>query len=279
MFDSPSSPIVVGIDGSKSALEAALWAADEAVIRGVAVHLLHVVDPDSPNLDHAMSHGRDALRAAADSLIYSAKPVTLTARTVCGDPLDILVTASRSAQLLCIGAKGTHNGNGGTAAQLARTAHCSVAIIRHTKTGHGRWVLATLQHGSGPDDVLDTAIDEAQLRDRVVLAITPTTHLDADHPGEIRAEMNRCADSMGKGIDDGVEIATVPRPDHVGAFLRSSTSADDLVVVSADERSLLDDLLGPAGSAALRTTNCSLLIRRNPQLAGHDRAVTTPVQS
>ena len=37
-----AKPVVVGIDGSQAALDAATWAVDEAVSRGVPLRLVHV---------------------------------------------------------------------------------------------------------------------------------------------------------------------------------------------------------------------------------------------
>ena len=37
-----SKPVVVGIDGSQAAIDAATWAVDEAVSRGVPLRLVHV---------------------------------------------------------------------------------------------------------------------------------------------------------------------------------------------------------------------------------------------
>ena len=44
---SPAPSVVVGIDGSRSALDAALWAADEAVSRDVPLRLVYAIDPDT----------------------------------------------------------------------------------------------------------------------------------------------------------------------------------------------------------------------------------------
>ena len=56
---SPAPSVVVGIDGSRAALDAALWAADEAVTRDVPLRLIYAVDPD-------VSSGADPQGAAKD---------------------------------------------------------------------------------------------------------------------------------------------------------------------------------------------------------------------
>ena len=48
-----SSPIVVGIDGSKYAIRAAIWAVDEAVRRDAALLLTCVIDSDAKDLDQS----------------------------------------------------------------------------------------------------------------------------------------------------------------------------------------------------------------------------------
>jgi nucleotide-binding universal stress UspA family protein len=49
-FNPPS--VVVGIDGSRAAVSAALWAADEAVSRDVPLRLLYAVDQgDTGDID------------------------------------------------------------------------------------------------------------------------------------------------------------------------------------------------------------------------------------
>ncbi len=64
MRDLPHSPpsVVVGIDGSRSALDAALWAVDEAVSRDIPLRLVYAVDPD----DSSGADPQDAARDLAD---------------------------------------------------------------------------------------------------------------------------------------------------------------------------------------------------------------------
>lgn len=41
----PARAVVVGIDGSRAATHAALWAVDEAVNRDIPLRLVYVIDP------------------------------------------------------------------------------------------------------------------------------------------------------------------------------------------------------------------------------------------
>ena len=45
----PSPPaVVVGIDGSRPGIDAALWAVDEAVSRDIPLRLVYAIDPEIP---------------------------------------------------------------------------------------------------------------------------------------------------------------------------------------------------------------------------------------
>ena len=64
-MDQPAvSPIVVGIDGSKHAIRAAVWAVDEAVSRDAQLLLIYIIDPDSRDLDREYAFARKALHKA-----------------------------------------------------------------------------------------------------------------------------------------------------------------------------------------------------------------------
>ena len=44
-------PVIVGIDGSQAAIAAVLWSVDEAVGRGVPLHLVAVIKQGHPSAD------------------------------------------------------------------------------------------------------------------------------------------------------------------------------------------------------------------------------------
>ena len=55
--------VVVGIDGSRSALDAALWAADEAVSRDIQLRLVYAIDPDNPTGTDPQDNARELAAA------------------------------------------------------------------------------------------------------------------------------------------------------------------------------------------------------------------------
>lgn len=276
----PSQPIVVGIDGSKSALRAAFWAAEEAANRDAVLRLISVVD----GREHDHSSAAAALRSASDTLNASGLQLKIETDVLQGDPVDVLVEASRSAALVCVGWKGTHDSGpgrrGSTAARLAQSAESSVVIVhrRHTRkpVGPHRWVLAVLDKRPHLRGILQTAIEEANLRDASVLALAPWP-AESERAEDIRARLDAYRRATERD-DVDIELCVLPRPDDVTEVLAQSADIDQLVIARADDPELLAQLVSPATAAILRGTNCSVLVvRDHPQDRVRDQNGPAPL--
>ncbi len=158
--------IVAGVDGSKAAIRAALWAVDEAESRGVPLRLLYATDPGDGEeaAELALRHAVAAIRA-------TGKPVRVETEIAHGPAVGSLIRSSASAAMVCVGAVGLRHFQrgrvGSTAAALAISAHCPVAIVRG---GDGRRDQpegkTVVEIDGSPDSVLLTAaVEEALLRD------------------------------------------------------------------------------------------------------------------
>ncbi|CDO11043.1 universal stress protein [Mycolicibacterium cosmeticum] len=268
---SPSSPlpIVVGIDGSKFARRAAFWAAEEAVSRQVPLRLIYVVEADDPDSDAVAVEAADALRSVTDTLNASGLQVKVETDILQGDPVDVLAEASRSAGLMCLGWKGTHDSGpgrrGSTAALVAQAAECSVAVVhrRHAREAPGphRWVVAVLDDRPHPRAILQKAIDEASLRDASILALTPWP-AESERSEHIRAKIKAYLDERDPD-DAGILVCVLPRPGDVTDLLAQSADIDQLVIAQADDPELVAQLVDPVTAAILRGTDCSLLVLRD----------------
>jgi nucleotide-binding universal stress UspA family protein len=130
MDDSRSRTIVVGVDESPSARDAAEWAADVAALWSAPLHLVHVVPgaaSDYPIVLHPgwlNEFGDSALRAGAD-------PET---EVVLGNTVDLLVARATGAQLLVLGSYGAGARSGmlagSVALQLIERVSCPVVVVR-----------------------------------------------------------------------------------------------------------------------------------------------------
>ena len=102
----PLLPVVVGIDGSKTAILAAQWAIDEAASRSVPLRLVYVTKPTHPSADdyyEDIRHAEASLRAAQAAVEAAGKPVKVETAILNGLPGLVLVEESRGAGMICVG--------------------------------------------------------------------------------------------------------------------------------------------------------------------------------
>jgi nucleotide-binding universal stress UspA family protein len=177
-------PVVVGIDGSKAAIRAALWAVDEAVSRDAPLHLLCAIEPDhnqETKPDDAArkpATAETAVRHAVAAIEAGGKPVKIEIEVTHGPAIGSLIRASASAAMLCVGAVGLRHFRpgrvGSTAAALAVSARCPVAIIRARDDDvHPPAEGIVVEVDGSPDNgvLLGTAIEQARLREAALGAI------------------------------------------------------------------------------------------------------------
>ncbi|OBK44372.1 universal stress protein [Mycobacterium sp. 1081908.1] len=129
--------VVVGVDGSKAATDAARWAVDEAVSRDIPLRLVYVVaPPDSqPRWVHdgRLAAARAVLHDARRAVEATGEQVKIEGEILWGSPLVKLMEESRSAAMICVGSIGLNHaarGVGSLSANLAASALCPVAVIR-----------------------------------------------------------------------------------------------------------------------------------------------------
>lgn len=275
MNNSTSLPIVVGIDGSKQAIRAAIWAADEVDGTDTPLRLLHVVDGKSTDPDREYEYAEHILHKAWVAVEKTGKQVKLESDIRQGDPLTELVEVSRNAQMICVGAQGAITSGkhkpGTTAAALGQSAFCPVAIIRRRHTRRplpaGLWVIAVLDESLASHAVLQRALDEALLRKAPVLALTPWG-TEADEAGGddgdagLRARLRRYLDEAQDDNAD-VQVCALPKPETMSNLLQQSATIDQLVIVAPTTPKLVAEVVGRKARTILRDTNCSLLILRD----------------
>lgn len=121
--------IVVGLDGTDQANAAAQWAAEEAVLRGTGVLLVHVKEtspdallpfaarePDEPWAEDLLARTAAGLRERHPNL-------SVTTRLLPSEPVPSLVAAAEEGDLLVLGSRAL----GGTAGYLVGSVGMTVA--------------------------------------------------------------------------------------------------------------------------------------------------------
>jgi nucleotide-binding universal stress UspA family protein len=270
--------IVVGIDGSKAAIRAALWAVDEAVSRDLPLRLLCTAEqghtPESED-DTAgkFATAEIAVRHAITAIEAAGKPVKVETEVTTGPAIRSLIRASASAAMVCVGAVGLRHFRpgrvGSTAAALAISAQCPVAIIRgrddhfrHPANG----IVVEVDGSADNGVLLGAAIEEARLRNAAIQAIIcrrsmPGDEKAAEGEGDRRAlaDLDRRLARWTRRYPD-LRVQSMVVHGSLLEYLAYNRRSVRLLIVGAHNRQLLGELVGPGGSAVLQDADCSLLI-------------------
>ena len=205
-----SAPVVVGVDGSDAALDAAKWAIDEAISRDVPLRIVHVThierQPASPEdafrLD--VQYAESSLRAATAAVEATGKPVKIETDILWGSPDTALINESRNASMVCVGSIGigaiASELWGSTAATLAEKAYCPVAIIRsphNVPASRPDWIVVAVHGHADGESVIEHAMDEARLRNAPVLAVGVWEEDFGQTPYD---ELDRRIEKVGKAL-------------------------------------------------------------------------------
>lgn len=278
-FTPPS--IVVGVDGSRGAVRAALWAIDEAVRRDIPLRLLYAIEQPGPEPVDAQEEARQlasaelAVRYAANAVEATERPVKVEIEILHGKPIATLVAASRAAAMICVGAVGLkhfdHNRIGSTATALVASAHCPVAVVRGSDrevTHEPGWVVVELDESPDSAAVLQFGVEEARLRGAPLRVLSSwqsrytdvhDSHAVADGNRMVRAQLDRRLSHWKHRYPD-LDARPVAVHGSVLNYLAKHGAEIQLVVVGARNAESLEELLGPTGSAALHNTDCSVLV-------------------
>ncbi|ORV92413.1 hypothetical protein AWC11_08505 [Mycobacterium interjectum] len=261
--------IVVGIDGSKAAIRAALWAVDEAVSRDAPLRLLYAAERG----EMEAAAPQTSIRHAVNAIEAAGKPVTIETEVLPGPAIGALIGASASAVMLCVGALGLRHFQqgrvGSTAAALAVSARCPVAIVRG-RDDHPTADSVVVELDGAPDNgvLLGAAIEEARLRNATIRAIICRRSAPADNGpasiGHAEGDRRALADldrrlARWKRRYPQLRVESLAVHGGLLGYLALCRSVG-LVVVGARNRQQVDELVGPAGSAVLRDADCSVLV-------------------
>mgnify|MGYP001501608441 CR=1 FL=1 len=167
-----SLPLVVGVDGSPSSLQALDWAAGEAALRRLALRC--VCSYESPELREAA----EQVAAAAVDRARRGSAVRATGVAVPGDPLEVLLDEGRNAVLLVVGDRGRGELPGlllgSVGLYAAARSDCPVVVVRGGPLQRGgRFGCVVLGVREGKEDSTATAFafHEARIRGSALVAV------------------------------------------------------------------------------------------------------------
>jgi len=267
-FTPPS--IVVGIDGSRTAVEAALWAVDEALSRDVPLRLLAAAPTAADQTDAEM-----AVRSASAAVAATGRAVRIKTDVIASAAMPALLEASATAAMVCVGAVGLkhfdRNRVGSTAGALVASARCPVAVVRGSAAsadGNAGWVVVELDETPDSAAVLQFGVEEARLRGAPLRVLGAwqsrytdihDSHAVADGNRLVRAQLDRRL-SHWKHLYPDLDVRPVAIHGSALTYLSKHAAEIQLIVVGAPNATGVGELLGPMGLTALQDTDCTILV-------------------
>ncbi|MFE8991414.1 universal stress protein [Streptomyces collinus] len=289
-----TKPVVVGVDGSASSLDAVGAASHEAAIRGAELRLVHAFGRSSSHLpaggppwNPAGSGVRELLDgtlAAAERRARAVAPQVGISRDVTvGEPLVVLEIASRTASLVVVGSRGLGAFSslllGSTSGHLAAHGRCPVLVVRGRQNRSGP-VLLAVDDSPASEEAVRFAFTEASLRgaDLAALHVCRTGSADVyDGPADppfvtydethLREHAERVLDAALAGpraSHPDVPVVRKPVAGRVRHTLIDASADAQLLVVGARGRGGFRGLLlGSVSQAVLHHAQCPVAVVRH----------------
>lgn len=274
-------PIVVGIDGSSSALRAAEWATREAQRRQLGVVLLHAMTPAEPETvfgapDVDRDYGRRVLDEAAVCIAADGSTVDVEIRLATGGPTAALIEASRSAAMVVVGCTGVGSFSrawlGSTAMSLVESAECIAVVVRGRTVRPADSIIVGLgttgvhAAGTDADSVLAEAFRAADAADAPLIGVLADRTIDLVDP---------VADPMADPVSRQVALDRVLMAGRRFPTVRADSAVIDgsprVEMVELSERAQLmvvghehGRAAGPMLRALLRRGRCPVMVVPHP---------------
>lgn len=271
-------PIVVGVDGSSSALQAVRWAAAEAARRGVPLRLVTVcstpVGLPGGVVEPAVI--QKALRDQGQRWLHEARQA---AREISGSPVPDLVLMTASvvpalvkeslhASLLVLGTRGLGGFAGlligSNAVFLAGRAHCPMVVVRGAEPARGS-VVVGVDGTPTSETAVAFAFADASLHGTDLVAV----HAWADTSPDIDSVQQRAHETLAERLAGWQEkypdvrvIREVVRDHPSRALLRHAEHARLVVVGTRGRGGFQGLVLGSTGQHLLHHAPCPVVVVR-----------------
>ena len=285
--------IVVGVDGSASALQAARWAGDEAAHRHLPVRVVHAdampalsygagVRPPDGFSEVLETQGRQWL-ADAEAAIRSVHPgLEIHTDLTTGSPVTELLEASADARLVVLGSRGLGGFSGmltgSTVVAMVARGRCPVVVVRGGGRENGP-VVVGVDGSPANEPAVAAAFEEASSRGADLVAVhswlsvsAGTAHtlgqqLLSDFDGLEANERELLAERLAGWQEKYPDVAVrrvVARDHPVRCLLDHSADAQLLVIGSRGRGGFSGMLTGSTSQALIHHATCPLLVVQSP---------------
>ncbi len=279
-------PIVVGVDGSANSRLALKWAADEADRRGSVLRIMYS-ESDGPKdvpswyaADTSDLTPAEAIIDDAAGLVATRHPSMMARGEIVDWPPSLVLTvASRSADLLVVGARGLGGFEelliGSVSDQCLQYAHCPVAVV-HCDADDIPYqalqprIVVGIDGSLGSTRALQWALEEAVIRSASVEAVYawqyPPIGTFAVRPAHseqfVREVVEAAAEYAGRSAPEVPFTSRTTCTPTVPALLDACQGADLLVVGSRGHGRVRDGVLGSVAHQCARHARCTVVVAR-----------------
>jgi nucleotide-binding universal stress UspA family protein len=282
--------VVVGVDGSDHADRAAAWAAEQAVLEGRPLAVVHVRSVDDipsgvwagyagatlPSMPEPLTVARAVVDAATAPVRQSWPALEVIGLPRVGDARQQLVELSRTAHLMVVGSRGRGTFAsmvlGSVSVSVAKHAKCPVVVTRPGPAGvvsNGVLVGADGTPESLP--VIEFAFRQASLRQLPLTVMHTSFDIAAAVAATHGAEPATTTDDLRMLLSESVAGMWEKFPDvHVTTelgvgladeCLTRSPRPRDLIVVGRQPTTLISTLLASSVSTSvLERANCPVAV-------------------
>jgi nucleotide-binding universal stress UspA family protein len=285
--------VVVGVDGSESALRAVRWGAAEAARRQSPLRLViafswtleHVAA--RPRLERSyrdtlLSRARGQLVSAVETARQEGRGIEIGSELVVGSPIQVLGAEARHAQLVVIGDRGLTRLEGllvgSVAIGLAAHASCPVVVVRGDEREPSDTaplpVLVGVDGSATSDAAIGFAIEAAAARSVPLVALHTWSDMLFDPAMAVvmpswdvleAEERQALADQVGvwaQKFPDVVVELLVRRDQPAHNLLEQSSRAQLVVVGSRGHGQVAGMVLGSVSNALVHRASCPVAIVR-----------------
>ncbi|GAA2865094.1 universal stress protein [Pseudonocardia halophobica] len=287
--------VVVGVDGSDSALDATRWAAAEAARRGCGLRLVAAVAHTMfrpigvPQLGQEYQRrvweraAEEHLTAAVAAAQDVAAGVDVQQEVRAGEARMVLHSESERAALVVLGSRGRGGFTGlllgSVAISVAAGAACPVVVVRGTRAPGGPVVVGVDGHGAADEPALLLAFEEAALRGAPLVAVHTWSGAVLDpflvptlDPKAVLAEEEQLLEERvapWRGKYPAVEVRLAVAFDGAARELVTHSEGAGLVVVGSRGLGSFSGLaMGSVSQAVLHHAACPVAVVR-PDAADH----------
>ncbi|WP_412078697.1 universal stress protein [Streptomyces xanthophaeus] len=288
--------VAVGLDGSAESLAAAHWAAREALLRGVALQLVHAEEWSSPRditpVTSAEMRSRWAealLRGATDELHDRHPELAISIRSLDERPAKALAALATAADMLVLGSRGlgalTGFVLGSVGMAVIHSTERPVVMVRagedaipQSQGGHSdRELVVGVDTGQPCDALLAFAFEEASRRSCTLRALhswTPPSLVGygAAYDPRIHAQLDLSAKAgLDKMLEPwrekypAVHVAVRATAGHAAWQLVEAGSEAGLIIVGRRiRRSSIGAHIGPITHAVLHHARAPVAVIAHP---------------